>query len=63
MHGTFAADGKPIELDDMEIVVPDALQMGWCESPPFFGSGSETARDTIQELADRNLLLPAHKFE
>ena len=23
-------------IDDIEIVVPNSLQMGWCESPPFF---------------------------
>ena len=27
-------------LDDIEIVVPNSLQMGWCESPPLFCSAS-----------------------
>ena len=31
--------------------------------PHFFGSGSKTARDTIQQLADKNLPLPLYKFE
>ena len=33
-----------------ELVVPTALQMVWCESPPFFCAGSETARDIISDL-------------
>ena len=35
-------------LDDTQIVVPHALQMGWSESPPFFCAATETARDIIQ---------------
>ena len=49
-------------LDDIELVVPNSLQMGWCESPPFFCSGTETARDVIQRLLS-DTTLPAHKFE
>ena len=48
-------------LDDAEIVVPNSLQMGWCESPPLFCSASETARDIIATLLDDEL--PAHVFE
>ena len=48
-------------LDDTEIVVPNSLQMGWCESPPLFCSASETARDIIATLLDDEL--PAHVFE
>ena len=51
------------ELDDIEVVVPLALQMGWCESPPFFCASSETARDTIQRLLNTGTALPPHKFE
>jgi len=29
--------------DDICIDVPNSLQMGWCESPPFFCAASETA--------------------
>ena len=47
--------------DDIELVVPNSLQMGWCESPPFFCSGSETARDIIDELVSRPNL-PVHRF-
>ena len=48
-------------LDDTRIVVPNALQMGWCESPPFFCTASETARDVIASLLDTDL--PPHIFE
>ena len=58
-----AADGKPVNLDDAKLVVPDALQIGWCESPSFFCTASETARDVIQDLIDRPEQLPSHKFE
>ena len=47
------ADNYLVDLHDTELVVPDALQMGWHESPPFFYTASETARDVIQELMER----------
>ena len=56
------ASDKDTPLDDTQIVVPNCLQMGWCESPPFFCSGSETARDVIEKLAD-NIMLPPHTLE
>ena len=49
-------------IDDIELVVPNSLQMGWCESPPLFCSGTETARDVIDSLLE-DPSLPAHKFE
>jgi hypothetical protein len=49
-------------IDDIEIVVPNSLQMGWCESPPFFCAGTETARDVIQQLIEDNTELPHHSF-
>jgi hypothetical protein len=39
-------------LDDTQIVIPNSLQMRWCESPPFFCAASETARDVITSLID-----------
>ena len=48
-------------LDDTRIIVPNSLQMGWTESPPFFCAASETARDIIAGLI--NTKLPPHKFE
>ncbi len=49
-------------LDDVELVVPNSLQMGWCESPPYFCSGTETARDIIERMF-RHEDLPPHYFE
>jgi hypothetical protein len=53
---------KNITMDEIELVVPNSLQMGWCESPPFFCSSSETARDVIEALKD-DISIPPHKFE
>ena len=39
-------DGARIRL-----VVPSALQMGWCESPSFFCAATETARDIAEDYA------------
>ena len=47
--------------DNTKIVVPNILQMGWTESPPFFCAASETARDVIAQLLHTNL--PPHPFE
>ena len=49
------------DLDSINIVVPNSLQMGWTESPPFFCAATETARDVIQTLLRTKL--PPHKFE
>ncbi len=49
-------------IDDTLLVVPSCLQMGWCESPPFFCAASETANDVIRSLLDE-INLPAHEFE
>ena len=54
---------KPSPNDDnIELVVPNSLQMGWCESPPFFCTSTETARDIIHKLTE-NPTLPPHHFE
>jgi len=44
------SDDPNIDIDDIKIVVPNCLQMGWCESPPFFCAASETACDVIESL-------------
>jgi hypothetical protein len=54
---------KDQHIDDITIVVPNSLQMGWCESPPFFCSGTETARDIIDSLIIADIALPQHAFE
>jgi hypothetical protein len=33
--------------DPIQLVIPDALQMGWSESPPFFCAATKIARDII----------------
>lgn len=57
------AENPTNSIDDIQIVVPDALQMGWCESPPFFCTASETARDVIQELWETGTVLEEHPLE
>jgi len=50
--------------DPIQIVVPTSLQMGWCESPAFFCTASETARDLAQAwLATTQGSLPYHPME
>ena len=47
-----------------KIVKPSSLQMGWVDSPGFFGVASETARDVSQVYAQTPFgKLPSHKFE
>ena len=41
---------KVKNIEDIEVVLPNCLQMGWCELPPFFCAASETARDVIDTL-------------
>ena len=31
--------------NELELIIPDALQMGWLESPPFFCKATKTAWD------------------
>ena len=50
-------------IDDTELVIPNSLQMGWCESPPLFCTCSETARDIIDIIYNDCETLPAHKLE
>ncbi|KAL7526943.1 hypothetical protein ACHAWF_001977 [Thalassiosira exigua] len=50
--------------EEVEIVVPSALQMGWVLSPPFFCAASETARDVAMSYMSEPLgSLPAHPLE
>ena len=48
-------------LDDLELVDPNILQMGWCESPPLFCPGLDTARDLMERL--QLMELRPHKSE
>jgi hypothetical protein len=47
----------------IRIVVPAALQMGWAESPAYFCTATETARDIIQGLVAAEVELPPHCLE
>ena len=49
--------------EQIYIVVPTSLQMGWVESPPFFCAASETARDVAQDYCETAIgSIPPHKF-
>ena len=54
---------KTFNLDEVKIVVPHSLQMGWTESPPFFCMASETARDVAETLITTNAHVPVHPLE
>jgi hypothetical protein len=47
----------------IRIVVPRAVQMGWAESPSLFCAVTETARDVTQHLVTNNVELPYHPIE
>lgn len=49
--------------DEIQLVVPSALQMGWTESPGYFCAATETARDIVQGLTESEKSLPPHEFE
>lgn len=49
--------------DPIQLVIPEALQMGWGESPPFFCAATETARDIAQEKFDNHTPVPAQPME
>ena len=59
---------EPTEnIDDIMIVVPNSLQMGWTESPPCFCAGTETARDLMDIMLpvvdDLEIHPSEHKME
>ncbi len=52
------------EGESVLLVVPTSLQMGWVESPPYFCTATETARDVTTEYTDMPVgTLPHHKFD
>ena len=57
------ADGWHVSLGETELVVPKDLQMGWCESTPFFYEGSETTREIISYIMKGNTTIPWNNFE
>ena len=48
--------------EEIMIVVPAALQMGWKSSPPFFCAATETGRD-VAEWLRQQAFLPPHPLE
>jgi hypothetical protein len=57
----YVLPGPPDE--PTKIVLPSALQMGWCESPGYFCAATESTRDMAQHWIDSNENLPNHGFE
>jgi len=48
----------------IRLVTPKALQMGWCESPPFSCVGTERVRDVAEKFAAEPVCsLPSHPLE
>jgi hypothetical protein len=51
------------EVNPTKLVVPTSLQMGWVESPPYFCTASETARDIAEVYTNTPVgSLPTNKF-
>ena len=50
-------------LDEIEILVPNSLQMGWTESPPLFCTATETARDIMEQYLPHLSHIPLHQLE
>jgi hypothetical protein len=47
----------------IKLVIPTSLQMGWIESPPYFCTASETARDVAEQYLQTPIgSLDDHKF-
>ena len=49
--------------DEPTLVIPDSLQMGWSESPPFFCAATETARDVAAKALRTNSQANPHPME
>jgi hypothetical protein len=49
--------------DPIQPVIPNALQMGCSESPPFFYAATKKARDIIDEKMRNNVILPEQPME
>ena len=63
-HLNFAYVLPDVKGARIRLVIPSSLQMGWTESPPFFCSATETARDVADELIKEPLgSLAPHPLE
>eukprot|EP00957_Ditylum_brightwellii_P128018 9763396-Ditylum_brightwellii.AAC.1 len=49
--------------DDILIIVPTSLPMGWCESPSFFWSALEMAQDVIDFFIKTKIKLGPHDLK
>jgi hypothetical protein len=49
--------------EPIQLVIPEALQMGWSESQPFFCAATEIARDIIDDKMGNNVILPEQPME
>ena len=59
----FAYVFPQAEGEQVRLVVPNSLHMGWIEPPPYFCAGSETARDVAQQYIETPVgTLNNHKF-
>ena len=54
---------KLSEEEPTQLVVPDALQMGWSESPAFFCAATETARDVADKNFESKKEEPPHELK
>ena len=54
---------KTTTLDETEIIIPHALQMGWSESPPYFCTATETGWDVIEFYYNNCTKIPTHPDE
>ncbi len=60
---TFAYVLPSSHGSDPTLVIPTSLQLGWIESPTYFCTASETARDVVATYADMPMgTLPPHKL-
>ena len=57
-------DSKEImDINKVTIIIPGSLQMGWTESPPFFCSVTETARDVAETIINSGIKVKKHPLE
>ena len=49
--------------DEIQLVIPNALQMGWSESPAFFCAATETARDLADSYYSEDKHMTPHEDE
>ena len=48
---------------DIELIIPNTLQRGWLESPPFFCASNKAARDVGNKYSTDNTPMQSHLDE